>query len=68
MVDTQEENEDAVDLLLMSLCKHHILANSSYSWWSAWMNDDPSKTVLVPERWLNNKENNDIYTERMIRV
>lgn len=68
MVDTQEEDEDAVDLLLMSLCKHHILANSSYSWWSAWMNDDPSKTVLVPERWLNNKENNDIYTERMIRV
>ena len=67
-VDTGEENEDAADLLLMSLCKHHILANSSYSWWSAWLNDEPDKTVLVPPRWLNNEDNPDIYTEHMIRV
>ncbi len=67
-VDTGEEKEDAVDLLLMSLCKHHILANSSYSWWSAWLNNSPDKTVLVPGRWLNNDDNQDIYTDQMIRV
>ncbi len=68
LVDTGEENEDAVDLLLMSMCKHHILANSSFSWWSAWINDSPEKTVLVPPKWLNNEDNPDIYTDRMIRV
>ena len=67
-VDTGEAKEDAVDLLLMSLCKHHILANSSFSWWSAWINDAPEKTVLVPPKWLNTKPMEDIYTERMIRV
>ena len=68
MVDTGEENADAVDMYLMSLCKHHILANSSFSWWSAWINDDPSKTVIVPEKWLNNKPMNDIYTDRMEKI
>lgn len=68
IVDTHEENEDAVDMLLMSLCKHHILANSSYSWWSAWMNDSPDKTVIVPSKWLNNKPMDDIYTDRMTRI
>jgi hypothetical protein len=67
-VNTGEEKEDAADLLLMSLCKHHILANSSFSWWSAWMNDSPEKMVLVPPKWLNNKPMEDIYTDRMIRV
>ncbi|WP_026669630.1 alpha-1,2-fucosyltransferase [Butyrivibrio sp. AE3006] len=67
-VETGEEKEDVADLLLMSLCKHHILANSSFSWWSAWMNDAPEKTILVPPKWLNNKPMEDIYTERMIKV
>ncbi len=68
LVDTGEEKEDAVDLLLMSMCKHHILANSSYSWWSAWMNDTPDKMIFVPTKWLNNKPMEDIYTKRMIRI
>ncbi|WP_026657063.1 alpha-1,2-fucosyltransferase [Butyrivibrio sp. AC2005] len=68
IVDTGEENEDAADMLLMSLCKHHILANSSYSWWSAWMNDSPEKMVIVPKKWLNNKAMDDIYTARMTRI
>ncbi len=68
LVDTKEPNDDAADLLLMSLCKHHILANSSFSWWSAWMNDSPEKTVIVPKNWLNTKPMDDIYTERMTRI
>ena len=68
-VELQEgENTDVADLLLMSKCKHHIMANSSFSWWSAWLNDSPEKMVIAPERWINNKRMDDIYTERMTKV
>jgi hypothetical protein len=40
------------DLHLMSLTKHHIIANSSYSWWAAWLGDTPDQQVIMPERWF----------------
>ncbi len=68
-VELQEgENSDVADLLLMSRCKHHIIANSSFSWWSAWLNDAPEKMVIAPEKWINNKRMDDIYTDRMTKV
>jgi hypothetical protein len=39
------------DLHLMSLASHHIIANSSYSWWAAWLGDKPDQQVIMPERW-----------------
>jgi len=41
------------DMQLMSLCRHNIISNSTYSWWSAYLNGNPSKTVLVPDVWFN---------------
>jgi hypothetical protein len=52
----------------MSKCKHHILANSSFSWWAAYLSDSPEKVVIAPDKWNNQKDFSDIYTEGMIRI
>ena len=43
------------DMRLMSACRHHIIANSSFSWWGAWLCNHPDKMVCVPSKWFNSK-------------
>jgi hypothetical protein len=58
------------DFYLMSQCRHNIIANSSFSWWAAWLNDNPGKTVIAPKKWFNNgpKDTEDLIPENWIRI
>lgn len=56
LVDHNGPNQAHEDLRLMSLCRHHIIANSSFSWWGAWLNPRPDKIVIAPSRWFNDPD------------
>lgn len=68
MVEANTEYTGYLDMQLMTRCKHNIISNSSFSWWGAWLNDNPDKIVIAPDRWKNNIESDDIYSRGMVLI
>ena len=58
------------DLRLMILCKHNIIANSSFSWWAAYLNSNVDKVVVAPSQWFNNKtiDTHDLIPDGWIKM
>jgi len=67
------KNAGYKDMRLMSHCKHHIIANSSFSWWGAWLAENKAKTIIAPAQWFTEagymaRKNFSIVPERWIKV
>lgn len=56
------------DMRLMSACQHHIIVNSSYSWWGAWLNASPDRVVIAPAMWMQGRPSTPILPAAWIRM
>lgn len=52
-VDANQKENQHLDMFLMSHCRHNVIANSSFSWWAAWLNRNDDKIVIAPMKWFN---------------
>ena len=71
-IDSKEKRIPHEDIYLMSLCKNNIIANSSFSWWGAWLNQNEKKMVIAPKRWFADdkleSQSKDIVCDSWVRV
>jgi len=71
-IDHNKGKESFWDMRLMSYCKHNIIANSSFSWWGAWLNTNKSKIVIAPKIWFNdsiiNLQTEDLIPSEWLRI
>ena len=63
-----EGNRDYEDLWLMTQCKNHIIANSTFSWWGAWLRPESQQTVVAPRRWFRTRKVKNLIPDRWHQV
>lgn len=70
VISTESKNKDYEELILMSRCKNNIIANSSFGWWGAWLNNNPNKIVITPKQWFKKQTMNsdDIPLKSWLRI
>lgn len=70
VVDHNGPDAGCEDLRLMSHCQHHIIANSSFSWWGAWLNPNRNKIVVAPKRWFADglRDTSDLIPETWVKL
>ena len=70
VIDNNQGRDSFIDLRLMSLCKHHIIANSTFSWWGAWLAKNDQQIVIAPEKWFIGSSEiiKDIYCQNWIKL
>jgi hypothetical protein len=69
-IDHNQGEKSGEDLRIMSQCKHNIIANSTFSWWGAWLNQHAEKIVIAPKKWFNTQgvDARDICPKEWIRI
>jgi hypothetical protein len=67
-VDWNTGDNSFRDMQLMSLCKHNIIANSSFSWWGAWLNNNADKVVICPDKWVHYSDSTGVLPSGWIKV
>ena len=67
-VDINGPDKAPEELRLMSACNHFIIANSSFSWWAAWLAEKAGTIIIAPKRWYSEKAEGDIVPKRWLRI
>jgi len=67
-VDWNNNDLSYLDMQMMSICKHNIIANSSFSWWAAWLNKNMNKIVVAPAMWVVGLKNTDIIPMSWVKI
>jgi hypothetical protein len=68
-VEENFQGNNHYDMMLMSECQHNIIANSTFSWWGAWLNKNKTRIVIAPEKWFaNDLPSQDLIPKNWLRI